>query len=112
MGYLLGNVVGVMTRSAAEAASFSHLTSLGNITKFSMFFVTLLVGVKQPGFNFQSITTFIIVVVGVSSFGMAFTFGIGSNAFVANFIAAKQYKSHFRLNQYLKSSGIKETWLK
>jgi hypothetical protein len=112
VGYLLGNDVGVMTESAAEAASFSHPTSLGNITKFSMFFVTLPVGVEQFGFNFQFITTFIIVVVDVLSFGMAFTFGIGGNAFVANVIAAKQSKSHFRLNQYLKFSGIKETWFK
>jgi hypothetical protein len=112
VSYLLGNVVGVMTESAAEAASFSHPTSLGNITKILTFFIARGVGVKQLGFNFQFITTFIIVVVGVLSFGMALTFGIDSNALVANIIAAKQSKSHFRLNQYLKFSGIEGTWLK
>jgi hypothetical protein len=53
VSYLLGNVVGVMTESAAEAASFSHPTSLGNIKKILMFFIARGVGVKQLGFNFQ-----------------------------------------------------------
>jgi small-conductance mechanosensitive channel len=108
-GYLLGNVVGVMAESAAEAASFSHSTFLGNISRFSISFVALVVGIEQLGINIQFITTFIIVVVGVLLFGIALAFGMGSNSFIANVIAAKQAKNHFRLNQYLKISGIEGT---
>jgi small-conductance mechanosensitive channel len=108
-GYLLGNIVGVMTESAAEASAFSQAASLGNIAKFSIFFVALVVGIEQLGINIQFITTFIIVVVAVLLFGMALAFGMGSNSFVANIIAAKQAKNHFRLNDYLKIAGVEGT---
>jgi small-conductance mechanosensitive channel len=108
-GYLLGNIVGVMTESAAEASSFSQAASLGNIAKYSIFFVALVVGIEQLGINIQFITTFIIVVVAVLLFGMALAFGMGSNSFVANIIAAKQAKNHFRLNDYLKIAGVEGT---
>lgn len=104
-GYLLGNVVGVMVESAAENSEFSQSSSMGSIAKFSIFFVALVVGIEQLGINIQFITTFIIVVVGVLLFGMALAFGIGSNSFVANIIAAKQAKNHFRLNEYVKISN-------
>ena len=105
-GYLLGNIVGVMTESAAEASEYSQSTSLGKIAKFSIFFIALVVGIEQLGINIQFITSFIIVVVGVLLFGMALAFGMGSNSFVTNIIAAKQAKNHFRLNQYLKIEGV------
>lgn len=108
-GYLLGNIVGVMTESAAEASELSQSASLGNIARFSIFFVALVVGIEQLGINIQFITTFIIVIVGVLLFGLALAFGMGSNAFVANIIAAKQAKNHFRLNEYLKIAGVEGT---
>jgi small-conductance mechanosensitive channel len=108
-GYLLGNIAGVMTESAAEASEFSQSASLGNIAKFSIFFVALIVGIEQLGINIQFITTFIIVVVGVLLFGMALAFGMGSSSFVANIIAARQAKNHFRLNEYLKIDGVEGT---
>lgn len=108
-GYLLGNIVGVMIESATEASEYSQSASLGKIAKYSIFFVTLVVGIEQLGINVQFITTFIIVVVGVLLFGMALAFGMGSNSFVANIIAARQAKSHFRLNEYLKVSGVEGT---
>jgi hypothetical protein len=108
-GYLLGNVVAVMVESAAENSSFSQPSSIGSIAKFSIFFVALVVGIEQLGINIQFITTFIIVVVGVLLFGMALAFGIGSNSFVANIIAAKQAKKHFRLNEFVKVAGIEGT---
>lgn len=106
VGYLLGNIVGVMTESAAQASSFSQATSLGNLAKFSIFFVALVVGIEQLGINIQFITTFIIVVVGVLLFGLALAFGLGSKAFVANIIAARQAKRYFRLNEYLKIADV------
>lgn len=108
-GYLLGNVVGVMVESAAEKSDFSQPASLGSVAKISVLFVALVVGIEQLGINIQFITTFIIVVVGVLLFGMALAFGIGSNSFVANIIAAKQAKQHFRLNEYLKIAGCEGT---
>jgi len=108
-GYLLGNIVGVMTETAAEASSFSQAASLGNIAKFCIFFVAIVVGIEQLGLNIQFITTFIIVVVGVLLFGMALAFGMGSNAFVSNIIAARQARNHFRLNEHLKIDGLEGT---
>lgn len=108
-GYLLGNVVAVMVESAAENAEFRHPSSIGSIAKYSVFFVALVVCIEQLGINIQFITTFIIVVVGVLLFGMALAFGIGSNSFVANIIAAKQAKKHFRINEYLKIAGCEGT---
>jgi len=105
-GYLLGNIAGVMAESAAEASSLSQSATLGNMAKFCVFFVALVVGVEQLGLNIQFITTFIIVVVGVLLFGMALAFGMGSNGFVANIIAARQAKNHFRLNEHLKIDGV------
>ena len=109
VGYLLGNIVGVMTESAAEASSFSQSTLLGNVVKFSIFFVALIVGIEQLGINIQFITTFIIVVVGVLLFGIALAFGMGSHSFVINIIAARQAKRHFRLNEYLKIDDVEGT---
>lgn len=109
VGYLLGNIVGVMTESAADASSISQATFLGSIAKFSIFFVAIVVGIEQLGINIQFITTFIIVVVGVLLFGFALAFGVGSNAFVANSIAARQAKRHFRLNEYLKIGSVEGT---
>tara|TARA_R110002153_G_scaffold15822_2_gene56254 strand:+ start:14287 stop:15168 length:882 start_codon:yes stop_codon:yes gene_type:complete len=108
-GYLLGNFVAVMVESAAENSSFKQPSSLGSIAKFSIFFVSIVVSVEQLGINIQFITTFIIVVVGVLLFGMALAFGMGSNSFVANIIAAKQAKNHFRINEYLKIAGTEGT---
>jgi len=108
-GYLMGNIVGVMVESAAEKSSFSQPSSIGSIAKFSIFFVALVVGIEQLGINIQFITTFIIVVVGVLLFGLALAFGIGSNSFVANIIAAKQAKKHFRLNEYVKIASTEGT---
>ena len=108
-GYLLSNVVAVMVESAAESSSFSKPATIGSIAKFTIIFVALVVGVEQLGINIQFITTFIIVIVGVLLFGMALAFGIGSNAFVANIIAAKQAKKHFRLNEHLKIAGTEGT---
>jgi small-conductance mechanosensitive channel len=108
-GYLLGNVVGIMVESAAEKSEFSQPSSIGSIAKFSIFFVALVVGIEQLGINIQFITTFIIVVVGVLLFGMALAFGMGSHSFVANIIAAKQAKNHFRLNEYVKIAGAEGT---
>ena len=108
-GYLLSNVVAVMVESAAESSSFSQPSTIGSIAKFTIIFVALVVGIEQLGINVQFITTFIIVVVGVLLFGMALAFGIGSNSFVANIIAAKQAKNHFRLNEYVKIANTEGT---
>lgn len=109
VGYLLGNLVGVMIESAAEASSFSQSKPLGNVAKFSIFFIALVVGIEQLGINIQFITTFIIVVVGVLLFGMALAFGMGSSAFVANIIAARQAKRYLRLNEFLKVGNVEGT---
>jgi small-conductance mechanosensitive channel len=108
-GYLLSNVVAVMVESAAESSSFSQPSTIGSIAKFTIIFVAFVVGIEQLGINVQFITTFIIVVVGVLLFGMALAFGIGSNSFVANIIAAKQAKNHFRLNEYVKIADTEGT---
>jgi small-conductance mechanosensitive channel len=107
--YLLGNILGGMAQSASKAAKFSQSASIGNIAKYSIFFVALVVGIEQLGINIQFITTFIIVVIGVLLFGVALAFGMGSNAFVANIIAARQADSHFRLNEHLKVVGVEGT---
>jgi hypothetical protein len=105
-GYLLVTIVGVMTESAAEVSELSQSVSLESIAKFSIFFVALVVGIEKLGINIQFITTLIIVIVGVLLFGLALTFGMVSNAFVVNIIAAKQAKSHFRINEHLKIAGV------
>jgi hypothetical protein len=98
-----------MTESADEASELSQSVSIGIIARFSIFFVALVVGIEQLGINIQFNTTFIIVIVGVMLFGLALAFGIGSNAFVANTIASKQAKSHFRFNEHLKIAGVEGT---
>ncbi|MFQ3193568.1 MAG: hypothetical protein ACI9N3_000380 [Colwellia sp.] len=51
VGYLLGNLVGVMIESAAEVSSFNQPTPLGNIAKFSIFFIARVVGIEELGIN-------------------------------------------------------------
>lgn len=109
VGYLLGNIVGVMVESSAENSAISKPESVGNLAKYAIFFVALVIGVEQLGINIQFITTFIIVVAGVLLFGVALAFGVGSKSLFANIIASRQARNHFRINEHLKVSGIEGT---
>lgn len=108
-GYLLGNIVGVMVESAAESSSFSQPNTAGSLARYSIFFVTIVIGVEQLGINIQFITTFTIVVVGVLLFGIALAFGIGSKTFIANIVAARQARMHLRINEHLKIGNVEGT---
>ncbi|MBA6265481.1 hypothetical protein [Colwellia sp. Bg11-12] len=47
----MGNLVGVMIESAAEVSSFNQPKPLGNIAKFSIFFIARVVGIEELGIN-------------------------------------------------------------
>lgn len=106
IGFLLGNIVAVMVETGAKNASFSQPASIANLVKLSVFFISILIAVEQLGINIQFITTFIIVVFGVLLFGIALAFGYGSKNLIANIVAARQAKQHFRLNEKLRIGDV------
>ncbi|MFT6270040.1 MAG: small-conductance mechanosensitive channel [Alphaproteobacteria bacterium] len=109
VGFVLGNIAKSMIQSSAETTSYSQANTIGNIVKFSIFFVALIIGVQQLGLNIQFITTFIIVFGAVMLFGVALAFGMGSQSLVANIVGARQAKNNLRLKDHIKFSHIEGT---
>ncbi|GGO73027.1 mechanosensitive ion channel family protein [Bowmanella pacifica] len=105
-GYLLGNLLSTMARATAESAGLPRAVWIGTFTKFSVIFTALVIGIEQLGINIHFITTLVIVLTGVLSFGLALAFGLGSRELIANVVGARQAKKHCQVHDHLRVGDI------
>lgn len=101
-GYLLSNLLSTMARATAESAGLAQAGWIGAFTKFAVIFTALVIGIEQLGINIHFITTLVIVLTGVLSFGLALAFGLGSRELIANVVGARQARKHCQIDDHLK----------
>lgn len=105
-GYYLAGVIDLMLRSAFSAKKLGQINWLAYLVKWFVVFTFAVVGIDQLGINIQFVTTFLIVVAGVSLSGMALAFGIGSRGLVSNLLAARQVSQHLNQRDLIKVGNI------
>ncbi|MDX1496978.1 MAG: mechanosensitive ion channel [Salinisphaeraceae bacterium] len=89
-GYLISNVVYMMTVSAAESAGLTQAHLIGRSVQVTVFVTAAVIGVEQFGINLQFLTQFFIVIAAVLVAGFSLAFAMGSRDLIANVVGSQQ----------------------
>lgn len=100
-GYLLGIICKSLAVSAAQSAGFSETRLIGHSVQAITVFTALVIGIEQLGINIHFLTNIVIVVLGISLFGMSLAFGLGARTLVANVIGAQQASRHCQIGSHI-----------
>lgn len=101
-GFILAGIARALVETTAATAGMERPALAARIAQVSIVVTALIVGVDQFGIDITFLTTIFIVVVGVLLFGAALAFALGARAFVANLIAARLSRQHYRVGQWIR----------
>ncbi len=105
-GYLISNVVYMMTVSAAESAALTQAHLIGRGVQLTVFVTAVVIGVEQFGINLHFLTQFFIVISAVLVAGFSLAFALGARALIANIIGAQQATRMLQIGDEISLQGI------
>lgn len=96
------NIIGSWTRTI----SYEPLSRASGLVYVLCMTLTVLVVVKQLGFDIEFITSFILVVVGCFFLGTSISFGVGSAPAVTSLLSAFYIRKNIRIGDYIKCDDV------
>jgi len=106
LGIFISNVVKNLIGVWAQKFSHGPLSRISGLSYTLCMTLTILVVIKQLGFNVEFITSFILVVVGCLLLGTAISFGMGSASSVSSLLATFYIKKNTRIGDYIKCDDV------
>lgn len=101
-GYLISNVVYMMTYSASDSAGLGQAHLIGRSVQLTVFVTAIVIGVEQFGINLQFLTQFFIVISAVLVAGFSLAFSLGARELIGNVIGAQQATRVFQIGDEIR----------
>lgn len=87
-GFIIGELTSNLIVSAAVRATISNGKYLGNIMKYTILVISVIIAVDQIGIDIAFLTNLISIILGVLLFGAALAFGLGAKTSVSNILGS------------------------
>lgn len=98
---LAGIIIGAITRDLVEAAAttagISQSQLLGKTVYITILAIAIIIGINQIGIDTTLLFVLAAIILAMTLGGLALAFALGVRSHVANIIAARELRHHYRL---------------
>ena len=101
-GYLVSLLARDVTIAALDSARVANSAALGRMAQWATLLTAMIIGIDQIGINLSFMALVIGITLGATLGGIALAFALGSKTYVANLIAARNVRTHYRPGQQVR----------
>lgn len=105
-GLVLGGLARDKVVTEAGAARVAHAELLGSVARAIVLTLTIVVGLGQMGLRMTLIEYLLVIFAAAALTALALAFGLGAGPTVANIIAVRNVKRHYRPGQWIKVGDV------
>ncbi len=105
-GLVGGIVLRELVTAGAASARITHPAFLGNLTRYTVITMSILIAVNEVGVDITLLTDILTLVLAALLFGAAIGFALGAKETIASIIASYYVQKQYRVGQTVAIDGV------
>lgn len=110
-GLVLGGIARDNVVAGAAASRMAHGELLGALIRNLVITLTVIIGLEQLGLRLDLVEYLLLILAAAALFALALGFGLGAAPTVANIIAIRNVRRHYRVGQTVRVGDVEGTIL-
>ncbi|WP_373522796.1 hypothetical protein [Aquiflexum sp.] len=105
VGMIFGRLLGDLMRSAATKTGLVNGSFLGNMVRYLLLFIAIVIAIDQLGVDISFLTNLITIILVSLLFGGSLAFGLGAQTSVSNILGAYYVRKSYSLGNMIEVNG-------
>ncbi|WP_373493331.1 mechanosensitive ion channel family protein [Aquiflexum sp.] len=105
VGIIFGRLLGDLTRSAATKTGLVNGGFLGNMVRYLLLLIAIVIAIGQIGVDIAFLTNLITIILVSLLFGASLAFGLGAQTSVSNILGAYYVRKSYSLGNEIEVNG-------